>query len=814
MLDDLRHAARSLGRAKGLTAILLLSLALGTGANAAVYGAVYSVLLAGPDGVDDAEQLVSIYTSEFSGAPYGRSSHPDFLELGVLPSLQGVAAFDDNEVGNVELRPAEAAPGQTVPGRSARIVRVTGNFFSLLRMAPHAGRLIEAADASSPTPGAVVSFPLAEFLAGGDAIVGQTVSAGGADYLVVGVAPPRFRGLQVSRPADIWVPLAGGPLSEDRGDRRLALVGRRGAPIEEVKLDLQRTAGDIARRYPETNRGALADPEAPRRLIAVHYSPLDPGAAFDAVVIAAVVVGAVVLLLASACVNAGSLLLSRAMARRRELAVKMALGASRSRLIRQLLAESLLISLAAGVLGLLFAGWTTTAIPALFSPDHAELLDTSINGTLILLTVGVAAAAGSVFGIVPAIQGTGAPAALALRADAGGVSEQPGGTRFRGLLISAQLALSTVLLIGTALLMNSLSQALKGDFGFAARNVAVISLQNPGGNCSVYDPVRGVRFHHALAETLPKTEGVESVGWAAMAPLGRGNLRPYAVQAGAKVLDRVDLDVNVVTPAYFRTLGVPLVEGRFFDAGDGALAEPVAIIDELLARRQFGPSAVGQHLLDAGGEQVRIVGVVRSGRYRSLQDSPQPTVYLPLAQEHLACGFLFVRTTGDPEAMLPLIKGRLTAIDGGATITRATTMEKHLTEALAIDRLTTTLVGLCGLIALIMGTIGVYGVMTDTVLRRTREIGLRVALGAGRSQVAWLIFAEALYLTLGGILLGIAASLGVERIAATVVHGLPPLDAATLAVTPALLAAVVVIAAIMPLRRALAVNPTIALRAD
>jgi predicted permease len=822
MLDDLRHAARTIGRARGLTAVLLLSLALGTGANAAVCGAVYSLLLAGPTGVADAGELVAIHTSEFSGAPYGRSSYPDFLQLTALESLEEVAAFDDNDVRNVRLRPSpDAAPGQAVPGQAARVVAVTSRFFELLRMEPRAGRLLASSDATatdgplkpSAARAAVVSSSLAGLL-GGDGIVGQTMSVGDTDYLVVGVAPRKFRGLRASRPADLWVPLAAGNALQDHGDRRLSVVARRRAPVAAVNRDLERVANHLAQRHPETNRGAITDPEAPRRITAIEYSPLEPGAAAEAAVIAAVVVGAVVLLLASACVNAGSLLLSRAMARRRELAVKMALGASRSRLIRQLLAESLLISLAAGVLGLLVAIWTTSAIPALFTPDHAELLDTSLNGRLIFLTVGISAIAGALFGIAPAVQGTGAPAALALRADAGGVSEHSGGTRFRGLLITAQLALSTVLLIGTALLINSLTQALRGDFGFAARNVAVLGIQNPGGNCSKFDPVRGVRFHRSLAELLPETEGVESVGWAATPPLGRGNLRPYSVRAGAKIFDRVDLNVNVVTPAYFRTLGVPLVEGRVFDAGDGALAEPVAIVDELLARRQFGVSAVGQHLLDADGNPIRIVGVVRSGRYRTLQDAPQPTVYLPLAQEHLACGFLFVRTSGDPEALLPLIRGRVTAVDGGVTITRATTMDRYLGEALAIDRLTTTLVGLCGLIALVMGTTGVYGVMSDAVMRRTREIGLRVALGAGRTQVVRLVFAEAVYLTVGGVVLGLAASLGLEQVAAGFVHGLPSLDRTTLAATPAVLACVVVVAALLPLRRALTVNPAIALQAE
>ena len=261
-------------------------------------------------------------------------------------------------------------------------------------------------------------------------------------------------------------------------------------------------------------------------------------------------------------------------------------------------------------------------------------------------------------------------------------------------------------------------------------------------------------------------------------------------------------------------LGIEVIEGRAFDAGDGALTGAVAVVDELLARRHFGTSAVGQHLLDADGEPVKIVGVVRSGRYRTLQDSPQPTVYLPYSQEHLPCGFLFVRTASAPEGMFALIAGKLTALDGGVIITRTTTLEQHLSEALAIDRLTTTLVGLCGIIALLMAMAGVYGVMNDAVVRRTREIGLRVALGAGRPQVVKLVFTEATYLTVTGILVGLAAAVALEQVAATFVHGLPHLNPARLATAPAILALVVALAAIVPLRRALAVNPTIALRAE
>ena len=804
MLQDLRYAVRSVTRARGLTAVLVLSLGLGIGANTAVCGAVYALLIRAPAGVGDGGSLVAVYTSEFSGAPYGRTSLPDYRALATIPSWQGVAAADDTTTANVQFGDFR------IPVRTAA---VTPNYFDVLRMAPHAGRLLTDADNTTTPRGAVISAALANLLGGTDTVLGQTIDNGGEPFTVVGVTPPKFRGLQASRVTDLWIllPQSG---AVDRGDRRLSVIGRTDVDLDSLQRQLRALHEQLAVRYPETNRGAVSEPEAPRRFTAVEYSPLDPGARTKATVVAAVVVGAVALLLVSACVNAGTLLLSRAIARRRELAVRMALGARRGRLIRQLLAESLLVSLAGGALGLLFAYWMTTALPSLFAPEHAELLDTRLDPLLIVLTIGVAALAGALFGIAPALQGTGAPATLALRADAGGISEQHGGTRIRGLLITAQLALSTLLLIGTGLLISSLAHALEGDLGFAARNVAVLHVQNPGGNCTIFDPLRGAQFQQQVAETLPKTTGVRAVGFAGLPPLARGNLRQYSIQAGATVRDRVDLNVTVVSAAYFRTMGVPIIEGRPFDAGDGARAQPVVIIDELVARRYFGATAVGQHLLDADGEPLRVVGVVRSGRYRTMQDAPEPTVYVPLTQEHLACGYLFVRTADDPAPLLPLIVDRVTAVDAGVTIIRAVTLDRLLAESLAMDRLTTTLVGVCGIIALLMGAIGVYGVMSDAVLRRTREIGLRIALGAGRPQVAWLVFAEALYLTAAGVFAGMVASLVLEHVAATFVHGLPGVDALTLAATPALLTAVVVLAAIIPLRKALAVSPTIALRAE
>ena len=804
MFADLRSALRAICHAKRLTAMLVLTLALGVGVNTAVGRVVYALLLRAPAGVESAGSLVAVYTSEFSGAPYGRTSLPDYLALAAIPMFESVAATDDSTTANVALRDVR------IPVRTAE---VTTNYFTVLRMTPYAGRLLTGADGAGTRRGAVVSANLANHFGGIEAVLGQLIDTHRGPFIVVGVTPPKFRGLQASRVTDLWLPLAPDDRA-DRGDRKLFVIGRTYAPHESVQHQLHALHEQLAAQYPDTNRGAVTDPAAPRRFTPVVYSVLEPDVKVKATLIAAVVVGAVALLLVSACVNAGTLLFSRAMSRRREFAVRIALGASRRRLVRQLLAESLLVSLTAGALGLMFAHWMSRALPSVFAPEHAELLDMGLDPLLIVLTFGIAALAGVVFGIVPAVRGTGAPATLALRADAGGISQQYGDSLARGLLISAQVGLSTVLLIGTTLLTASLARALEGDSAAAARKVAVLQVGNPGGECTFFDTIRGATFQQQVAEMLPKSNDVRAVGFAGTAPLGRGNLRQYAIRAGAAVTDRMNLRVTVVSAGYFGALGISAFEGRTFNAGDGPRAEPVAIIDESLARRYFGLTAVGKHLLDANGESLRVVGVVRRTRYRTLQDTPQPTVYVPLTQEHFACGYLFVRTTGDPAPLLPVLVSRVKAVDPGVTITRATTLEQLLSESLVIDRLTTTLVGVCGIISLLMAAIGVYGVMSDAVIRRTREIGLRTALGADPPQIAWLVFRRALQLTAGGALAGSLASLLFERVAATLMYGLPRVEWVTICSTIAALAIIVALAAALPLRRALAVSPTVALRAE
>jgi predicted permease len=801
MLQVLRHSLRSIAKSKATSAVVLLSLALGTGVNAAVYGVVAALLLRGPAGVGSPERLISIYTSEFSGATYGASSYPDFVSLASAASpVALLAAVDDNRFANLAI-------GEWV--QSGRIAAVSPSFFDVLDMQPHAGRLFGAEGAVTAPAPAVVSFALADHHGGAAAVVGRELTVGSDAYVIVGVAPARFRGLQAGRDCDVWLPLTSP--SPARGDRRLSIVGRL-APdrtLEDAAAILRAASDELAARFPATNRGTLAQVDGPRLFTGVRYSPLDPDTAAQAYLIGLVAGGASALLLASAILNVGSLLLSRGLSRRRELAVMMALGATRGRLVRQLLTEAVCLSAAGAALGLLFAWWAATAIPSLFMAAEAERLDTTLDARAMLLAVVLAGLAGALFGIAPALLGTGSHPSTALRADAGGVSAPQAGSRLRMLFVTGEIAVSAVLLLTASLIVASLSHALAGERMGAAMRVAFVSIELPG---RFADPVRGVAYRRALLERSPAVSGVEAVGWASTLPLGRGNRRLFRIPGPtADVTDAVELDSNVVSSGYFEALSLVLAEGRLFDAGDTTLAPPVVVVDELLARRYFGPAALGAELVEADGRRSRIVGVVRGGRYRTLQEAPRPTVYYASTQEYLWRGHLVIRTSGDPATLLPGIRHAVSEV-GDAAILRTSTLATHLSEVLPLDRLVTRLVGLCGLIALAMSAIGMYGVMSDSVQRRTREIGLRVALGAHRLQVARLVFREATYLAVGGLVIGAAAALALARLARHAVHDIASLDPLSLASVAAALGVVTGIAAAVPLGRALRVSPIVALR--
>jgi predicted permease len=808
MLDPLRYALRSLARGKMTSAVLLISLALGTGANATLFSVMDALLFRPPAGLVAPDRLAWAFTSQFTGATHGLTSFPDFQAMQASGAFESLAAFDDSLVSYVRM--GEVA-------QRVRVVAVSPEFFPVLgvqtsRISPPPGPGLTApgsSDSGDRLP-VVISTTLSTQLGHPADAVGREVRIGDASYIVAGITPAGFNGLQLGRACDVWVPLRP---SDARGDRRLSVIGRlpHGRTVDDADRAVQAVGDRLAAAFPGTNKGTRTNPDEARRMSVSQYSRLDVSARSQVMLISTVVLGSTALLLLSACVNAGSLLLSRSAARRRELTVKLALGASRTLLVRQVLFESLVISLGGAGLGLLFAHWTAGLLPAFFAPEEAAILDTRLDAVTVAATAALSCVAGALFALGPARHALQTVDVQVLRGDPGAITDRSG-TGVRAAVVVFQVALSTVLLIASGVLVRALSVALEGDLGPGGRGVAIAFVRMPGALEG--QVARGIVFHNAAAAGARKLPRAEAAGWVSTLPVGRSTSQSFTFEPRPGVVERLEAEMNVASSGYFQALRIPLVEGRLFTAADGALDKPVIVVNDMLARRYFGPDAAGRRLRDAPGTEYEIVGVVRSGKYRTLQEAPEPMVYFPLSQIDQPYLHLVVRTADQGAAAVAALPGMLASIDSGVDIFRTTTFDAHLEEALTLDRILTTVVAGCGLSALVLAMIGVYGVVGDAVRRRTPEIGLRVALGAPSLRILQLVFSEGVPLSAAGSTVGVVCALLISRIMRSFVHDMPPVDLRSLAVVPVALLLVVVGAAAIPIRRALSVSPTIALRAD
>ena len=793
------------------TAVIMVSLALGTGANATLYSVMDALLFRPPRGVAEAQRLVWAFTSQYTGAPHGLTSYPDFLSMQqARGAFATMAAFDDSAIESVRW-------GQA--GQRLRVVSVSPEFFPALGMQLQAGSVggppaPEANGSSgSSLPSAIISDALWTLMGRPGDVVGRELTIGETVHTIAGVAPAGFGGLQLGRACDVWIPMQARERESARGDRHLSVIGRLhdGRRLHEAELELAALGERLATLHPETNRGTRSNPDEPRRMSAAAYSRLDVSARSQVLLISTVVIGSTGMLLLSACVNAGSLILSRSASRRRELAVKLALGARRSVLVRQVVLESLAVSMGGAGLGLLFAHWTARVLPVFFAPEEAAMLDTHLDVVTVTVTVAMSCVAGALFALGPARHALAKVDILVLRNDSGAIAERSS-SGVRSAVVVFQVALSTVLLIASGLMVRALSVALEGDLGPGGRGVAIAFMRMPGALQG--QVARGIVFHATAAEAARTLPGAEAAGWVSTLPVSRSSTQVFRLQARPDLVERLEVDTNVASSGYFNALRIPLIEGRLFTAADSALAKPVVVVNDMLARRFFGPDAVGHRLQDADGFEYEIVGVVRSGKYRTLQEAPEPMVYFPLSQRDQMYMHLVVRTRDSGQAAAAAIPGTLASIDRGVDIFRVTTFAEHLAEALTVDRILTTVVAGCGIAALMLAMIGVYGVVGDAVRRRTPEIGIRVALGAPNLRILQLVFSEGLPLSAAGSAVGVAAALLISRAVRSFVHDIPPVDLVSLAVVPVALLLVVVGAAALPVRRALRVSPTIALRAE
>jgi predicted permease len=811
--QDLRQAARLLVKDPGFTAVAVLSLGLGIGANTAIFSLVNALLLR-PMPVASPDEIVSVYTSDYSGPRYGVSSYPDYQDFRRLDALAGLVAW----------APTPVALSQDGEHQRLFAETVSANYFDVLGVRPVVGRGFVPEEDTGPAAVAVIAHALWQGRFGGDpAVVGRTLVLNGTPFRVVGVAPPGYGGLMRGLAMDVWLPLSmqavARPGSSDlmgRGNRGLFLTGRLkpGADRAAAQARFDALAAELHKTHPRNwtdvqQRGRVVT------LVSEAGSRIYPdvrGPVLGFVALLMTVVGLVLLI---ACANLANLLLARASARRREIGIRVALGAGRWRLIRQLLTESLLLGALGGAVGLLLASWGTDAIAGFRPPVPVPLLlDLRPDGRVLAFTVAVSLLTGVLFGLAPALSATGRDLATALKDDSTAVAGGPWRSRLRAVLVGGQVSVALLLLVGSGLFLRSLRNAHTVDLGFEPGGLALASVDL---SLAGYKDDAGRDFYARALAATRELPGVVAATLVKDAPLGLAGGRRRVVIEGYTPRPGEDMEVSFTAagPGFFETFRLPLRQGRAFEERDGAGAPLVAIVNESFARRYWpGQDPLGRQLRMRGEQAppMEVIGVARDGKYRTLGEEPRPFFYVPLLQDYDPSVTLVARTQGPPAELAALLPRRLAAVDPRVPAFDVKTMDEHLRFALLPARLAAAVLGLFGTVALLLAALGLYGVMSYVVSQRRREVGIRIALGARRSDVIRMVLGHGMRLTLIGAACGLVAAVALTRLVAGLLYGISPTDPWTLGSVTAVLAAVAFLACLVPARRAAGVDPVVALR--
>ena len=809
ILPDLRYGLRMIAKAPGFTVLAVLALALGISANTTIFSLINGVLLRPLTGVKDPDRLAEVYTSDYSSGLYGSSSYPDYVDFRDQSDVfENLAAFSDTVMN---------ASGETEAERLRGMI-VTGNYFEMLGVRAQLGRTLQSVDDQPSNSQAVVisdSFWQRRFNSN-PFVVGQTLRLNGKPYTIVGVTDVSFRGLQLGLRPEFWLPATASPdfTTVGRGDRGIQLLGRLkpAVTLDQAQTQLTTIAARLAQAYPETNLGTLDRPNEPRPVTVRKSARIDPAGQeglWRLSLFLFVVVGLVLLI---ACANVVNLLLARASARRREIAVRLALGASRWRLVRQLLTESLLLALLGGVAGLIVTQWSSGVLPGFFPAEELAGLDLSTDWRVLVFTFGLTVITGMLFGLAPALQATRLNLIPSLKNESGSYGQHLRRLSLRDVLVIAQLALSLVLLIGAALFVRSLQHALRFDPGFAAQNLMLASLETRGANLNKQ---QGRAFYVQALERLRSLPGVQSATLTAVVPLSGGGERRGVQLEGYQPQPNEDteLNTNVVGPNFFNTLDIPIVAGRDFSSQDREGSARVVIVNEELARRYYGGNAIGKRLRFGSDPTFsEIVGVARNAKHRSLREEPLPVIYISLEQEYRAGMTLMVRTAGDPASLIGAVRNEMRALNKDVPLFSVQTMAQRIGDQVATDRMVAVLLSVFGVGALLLASIGIYGVIGYAVAQRTHEIGIRIALGAEHRDILKLIVGQGMVLILIGAVLGLALALAATRVLKSVLFGVSATDPLTFVSVVVVLISVALLACYLPARRATKVDPLVALR--
>ena len=812
--QDLRYAVRMLWRQPGVTAVAVLSLALGIGANTAIFSIIDSIFFQTVP-VRQPSRLVELFTTDRRNPGLLGISRLNAIDYGrQVPALSGVAhdTFVPITLGSSGREQPEIVTGQMV----------STNYFSLLGLKPALGRFFLPEENQVPDrdPVAVLGDAIWRTRFGADPrILGRSIRMDGTPFTVVGVMPRAFTGLITGVRIDVWVPTMMHhlvmPLDTLVFDHRRALMfsafGRLapGATIAQAQVQANAVARRLQQAYPMPDAGRGV------RLVPLNEALLNPNARALFTRIAVVLMAIVGLVLLIACANVANLLLARAAARRREIAVRVSLGAGRRRLGRQLMTESVLLALLGGALGLLVGVWVRDLIWGLRPPGpFAMQLGPAVDGRVLAFTFGVAIVTGLLFGLAPAIQGTRPDLVADLKDRSSQVSDISGRLSLRKTLVVLQVALSFAALIGAGLFVRSLQNAERIAPGFRTHDVAVLNfnLQAAG-----YRDARGRAFDRQVLDRVAGLPGVRRASLSTVLPMAGGGLgRTILLEGRAAPPGGSGLVVltSSVTPGYFDVMRIALRRGRLFAPTDVAGAPGVAIVNEAMVRRFFpAGNAVGQRFRFYGQDApLEIVGIVADNEFGSVGEPPRPCVYVPLDQGDMGQVWLEVWTSGHTQAALGTVRSVVQGLDRDLPLTGLSTMGQQVRSALWGPRMGAALLGAFGLLALVLAAIGLYGVMAYLVTQRTPEIGVRMALGATARDVRRLIVRQGMALALAGIVVGLLAGLALARVESRLLYGVGTVDVPTYLVVPVVLAGVALLATLLPARRATRIDPLAALR--
>ena len=799
LLQDIRYAVRMLAKSPGFTAVVVLTLALGIGANTAIFSVVNGVLLT-PLPYKDPSRLVVVWESK------GTSNHNVVNPANYMDWHDRATSFSGLALMSWRSLTFAGDQAEEVQGRA-----VTPDFFGVVGATPLLGRTFNADESRPNSPRVIVlSEGLWRRRFGADrAIVERAVPVAGGTARVVGVMPSSFRPMPLGH-EEYWEPMALDWSNRARAGRYAMALGRlkTGVTVERAQTDMSRIARQLESDYPDfdTGWGATVVPLMEQVVGGSRRTIL-------------IVLGAVSLVLLIACANVANLMLARAASRERELAVRAALGAPRWRLVRQALVESVMLALAGGAAGALLASWGVHLLVRAAPPEVPRIADIRLDLTVLAVTALVSMAAGVLFGLPAALSRSDA-AIQDLHAATTRTTAGVPAVRLRGALVIAQMSLAIVLLVGAGLLVRSLRRLIAVDPGFDPVNLSAVTITLPPA--AYPDSLRRVAFYERLLERVRNMPGVQSAGIISWLPMTPGNAsttltvvgrpEPAPGQAPAAAIRLVD-------PGYFAAMRIPLKRGRSLAPSDRIGSAPVAVISEAMAHQLWpGEDPIGQHVKVEWWHptaSVEIVGVVADSRHDGLDAAFEPTLFYPFAQESQQSSMsLVLRSTLPPATLTRMVRAAVSEMDKGVPVADAVTMYHHIAETMADRRYPAFVLGLFAALALVLAAVGIYGVLSYTVGQRTREIGVRVALGARPGDVLRTVVGSGLRLTLIGVALGgVAAGLAAGALG-KLLYGVHPVDPVTFAIVPLVLVGVALLAMAAPARRAARVDPMVALRSE